>query len=321
MLKNRVMQFNNFNEYRKFVDTIKSRQWVIDIRDLKPWTVNENGTLVLDFGIGEIPVRETALNSILCRYGLSGAAFRDEKTSDENLAKVLNEFKHMLPEFVKIMVCDDAINSVNTQMYSHIPLGEILDESLLTVGNFFKKDVNCEVLSSYDLTYIKFKTDKRFKFNGMSQKLVITLSNSENGMGSVRYGAYLGNGLPVMNDISIVHKKNSNLETVQNAVESLDVVVNQAIKALRLLEKINVTAPVGAVNRLGKNAGLPKCYLEEVTEKIKEEPTKEYTAANLYQMLVQAVLDGKDSPRIQERYKNDLLKLIHADWSLFSKTE
>lgn len=315
MIKNELQKFNDFDTYYEYVNKISVEEFVIDTRNFKPWEVDSNGSLTLDFGQGVFPVRETVLNSLLERYCLSGGAFRDTNTSDKNLAVILNELRHMLPEKVKIMVADGAINSINSAIYSHIPLTEVLDETVTTVSNFFNEEVRCDICSDYAMTYINFFTDRKFTFNGKERQLVITMSNSENGTGSLRYGAYVGSNIPVMSDLSIIHKKNSNMETVINIVSMLETVVEKAQAQISLLEKMVLTAPTAAIEKLGKQVGLPKKSLEIAKAKLTVNTV--YTAADIYEMLVESVIKDGEPITTLERHQNDLVKLIGADWSMF----
>ena len=324
MLRNIKRSFESIEEFREYLDTVDTQCEFINKCSLKDWSVDQSGTLLMNFAQKSFPVRETALDSILSRYKVNGDAFRDERTSDETLAKIFNTLNYMCNDMLKIMITDGAVNSVNTSVYSHIPMTEILDESAEVIGTFYKGDVRCNILHSYANTYIKFYTDKYFTFNGKKRKLIITLSNSENGQGSVRYGAFIGNGmLPIMDDICIVHKNDANIQKVQTAVDSLEKVVTQAVSALCLLEVIELSSPVTAVKDLGKQIGLPKMYINNVVANIEVATNlgrqQKFTAAEIYDLFGEAIMEGRESELIQERYKNNLLKLISMDWSKYSK--
>lgn len=324
MLKNKKRMFESIEDFREYLDTEETVCESINKDLLGSWVANSDGTLTMNFANKSFPVRETALNSILSRYKVSGDAFRDERTSDQTLANIFNELRYICDDSIKIMITDGAVNSVNTSVYSHIPMTEILDESAEVIGTFYKGDVRCNIMHSYANTYIKFYTDKYFTFNGKKRKLIITLSNSENGQGSVRYGAFVGNSmLPVMDDICIVHKHDANIEKVQTAVDSLEKVVTQAISALCLLEKIELSTPITAVKELGKEIGIPRMYINNVIANIEVTTNlgyqQKFTAAEIYELFGEAIMEGKESDMIQERYKNNLLKLISMNWSKYSK--
>lgn len=314
MIKNKTKVTNDFDTYYDYVSNLSVNEYLVDTKDMKPWIVN-NGELFLDFGQGLLPVRETVLNSLLERYCLSGSAFRDERTSDGNLAVILNELHHMLPEKVKIMVADGAINSINSAIYSHIPMTEVLDETLSVISNFFKEKVSCNIVSDYAMTYIRFFTDRSFTFNGKEQRLILTMSNSENGTGSLRYGAYIGHDMPIMTDLSIIHKKNSNMDSVVKTISMLETVVEKAQADVAKLEKLILDSPAVAIDKLGKQVGLPKKALEVAKANLVNKTV--YTAADVYEILTDAVIKDGEPITTLERHKNDLVKLIAADWSMF----
>ena len=322
MLKDRKMLFNDLTEFRSYSDGIETNQMVFDIRDLpeKPFKV-ENGNLSLETFKGTYPFRESALNTTLSRLGLAGEAFRNPKTSDEILANVFNEMKHMLPQFMVVMLADGAVNSINSIGYKHIPMADVLDETVEMVSSFYRGKMNCEIVTCYATTYIKFYTDKKVSFNGKERPLIVTLTNSENGSSAIRYGAFVGRSLlPIMDDLAIMHKKNASIEKVQDELNQLEAVIEKAVERLVLLESTVLTTPISAVKKLGKDVGIPEKYRDDVVEQIEAAGTsKTYTAADIYEMITEAVMSGKDSPTIQERYKNNILKLLGADWDRYAK--
>lgn len=318
MLKNIEKNFNDLNNFRKKLEMSETHCILADKKDIQDWET-ENGDLVLNYAGKQIPVRETALASILGRYKVNGEAFRSPKMNDAILASVFNDLKNILDDSVKIMVTDGAINSINSKEYSHIPMTDILDESVISIGNFYEGPIKCDITSSYEKTRIKFYTDKRFEFNGLDRKLTIVLSNSENGQGGVRYGAYIGNCLPIMSDINIIHKYKANLDRVSEAVNSLEIVVNQAYEALCLLEDIELKAPCSAARDLAEKAGIPEMYIKDVTNNIKGASSiTVFTAAQIYDMYVDAINRLSSSKESSERYKNNVLKLISYKWDKYA---
>lgn len=318
MLKNIEKNFNDLNNFRKELEMSETHCILADKKDIQDWRA-ENGDLVLYYAGKQIPVRETALASILGRYKVNGEAFRSPKMNDAILASVFNDLKNILDDSVKIMVTDGAINSINSKEYSHIPMTDILDESVISIGNFYEGPIKCDITSSYEKTRIKFYTDKRFEFNGLDRKLTIVLSNSENGQGGVRYGAYIGNCLPIMSDINIIHKYKANLDRVSEAVNSLEIVVNQAYEALCLLENIKLKAPCSAARDLAEKAGIPEMYIKDVTNNIKgASSTTVFTAAQIYDMYVDAINRLSGSKESSERYKNNVLKLVSYKWDKYA---
>lgn len=322
MLKDRKILFNDLNEFRSYSDNVKTEQMVFDIRDLpeNPFKV-DGGNLSLETFKGTYPFRESALNTTLSRLGLAGEAFRNPETSDQILANVFNEMKHMLPNFMIVMLADGAVNSINSIGYKHIPMNEVLDETVEMISSFYRGKMNCEVVASYATTYIKFYTDRKVKFNGKERPLVVTLTNSENGSSAIRYGAFVGrNMLPIMDDLAIMHKKNASIEKVQDELNQLEAVINEAVGRLVLLEGTVLTTPLAAIKKLGKEVGIPEKYRDDVSEQIENAGTsRTFTAADIYEMITESVMSGKESPTIQERYKNNILKLLGVDWERYAK--
>lgn len=321
MLKNKKTFTSGYSpesiqRYAKKLEEIQVESFLCDKENFN--ISAESGEMVAEVFGEKYPVRETALNSILCRYGVGGDTFR--KLDDTTLSSVLGMLKNYLPETFTVMIADGALNSVNSESYVHIPMKEVFDKTCEMVRPFY--DTNSEpasVDSDYAVSTVYFKTDKNYEFNGSERKLFVRLTNSENGDASIQYQAYLGRNdakLPIMSEIKIVHKGKADSEKVNTALSELEAVITKNVEAIRMLERVDVTMPTTAVKELMAEAGLPKKSAKALAEKIKLNPTVKYTAADLYEMIYDQIVElGKE-----ERYTNDVLKLTRANWSKYSNT-
>ena len=260
-------------------------------------------------------VNEAARDTILSRYGLSGRTLRE--CTDSELSNVINSVKRFLPENVSVMIMDNMVIGVCSENYAHIPLMDILNATVEAVSPFYEKEVDAVAEYDYSKCYVKFTTEKEFEFCNKKKPLVITLTNSESGESSVRFGAYIGSMIPIMSDITVIHAGEADIEKVQNAISGLESVVRQAYHAVKLLDDIHVVTPVTAVKKLGKNIGIPEKYCKEITDKIMY-TTEQVTAADIYSLFAETINDAVLSQSCKEQYRNNLLKLVTADWSDFS---
>lgn len=264
----------------------------------------------------DYPIRETVKASLFGRLGLGGDTMK--LLNDKELLGIIDIVKaNYMTENVTVMVTDGAINSINSDKYAHIPIKEVYENTLNAVVPFFNGDITASIEADYAESNILFNTDKKFTFGGKERQLFIKLANSENGEASLKYNAFLGKSLlPIMSEIRIIHKGDKDLDSVDEALSSLEGVITQNVEAVSLLEDIQVTAPLTAVSELCSKAGLPKKVVKLVKEQIERAGNgATYTAAKLYEIIFDKTVEiGKS-----ERYTNDTLKLLRYDWNEYSK--
>ena len=316
MRTNEIRKFYNINDFMNHLSTIKTEKMLCDSRDIE--FVEIDGCLHLSIDNSEIPVRETALNTILSRLGVYGPTWR--RTFDFELAECFKTLRHYLPKYVSVMVSDGCVNSMNSQQYVHIPMTDIMDATLQTVQNYCRDEVKTEITTGYDATVIRFTTDKKIKFNGSSRTLIITLMNSESGESAVHFGAFLqnnqGGNIPFMTDMTVIHRGESTIESVEESLSAMDAAINKAIKAVRRLEKRTIAYPVSTVKRVGKRIGLPEKYTNMVVYAVQNLTT--CTAADIFEHFSLSLADVENYATL-ERYKNDVLKLVALDWDVYDK--
>lgn len=315
MKKNQTVVLKNYEALVEEINARKGTKYLEFGESLR--FVLQNEELHLDFGGKVIPVRETALPSILARMGIAGRTFYE--MTDAELQKVFEVTQFYLPtapNMVNIMVADGCINSVNSDIYAHIPTEEILDEVMGVVEPMFKGDLKLEASVGYDITHIKFFTDRSFTFNGKQKKLMITFTNSENGTSCIRFAAYIrsgGNLIPIMTDIAVVHKGDDKkgFNRVIESISMLDGVINEAVNALRKLQKIEVNHIESTITICASRIGLPKKYIEKVRKDFVN--ISSCYASDIYEAFSNAIAN-QDNLSTYERYKNDVVKLINLDW-------
>lgn len=316
MKENEIRKFYNVNHYMDHLCSIQTEKLLCDTRDLD--FIEVDGCLRLVINDEEIPVRETALNTILSRLGVGGPTWR--RMFDMELAECFKTMRHYLPKHVTVMISDGCVNSMNSQQYVHIPMTEIMEATLTAIQNYCKDEVKAEITSGYDATAIRFNTDKKIRFNGASRNLIITLMNSESGESAVHFGAFLqskqGCNIPFMSDITVIHRGEATIESVEESLDVMDAAINKAIKAVRRLEKRQIAYPISTIKRVGKRIGLPEKYTNMVLFWAQNLST--CTAADIFEQFSLSLADVENFATM-ERYKNDVLKLVALDWDVYDK--
>ena len=316
MKENEIRKFYNVNHYMDHLCSIQTEKLLCDTRDLD--FIEVDGCLRLVINDEEIPVRETALNTILSRLGVGGPTWR--RMFDMELAECFKTMRHYLPKHVTVMISDGCVNSMNSQQYVHIPMTEIMEAPLTAIHNYCKDEVKAEITSGYDATAIRFNTDKKIRFNGASRNLIITLMNSESGESAVHFGAFLqnkqGGNIPFMSDITVIHRGEATIESVEESLDVMDAAINKAIKAVRRLEKRQIAYPISTIKRVGKRIGLPEKYTNMVLFWAQNLST--CTAADIFEQFSLSLADVENFATM-ERYKNDVLKLVALDWDVYDK--
>lgn len=316
MKANDIKKFYNMNDYMDHLSSIKTEQMLCDARDIEFVEIDE--CLHLCINDEEIPVRETALNTILSRMGVCGPTWR--RMFDVELAECFKTLCTYLPKYVSVMISDGCVNSMNSQKYVHIPMTDIMESTLNVIQNYCRDDIKCEVTTGYDATSIRFNTDKKVKFNGSSRSLIITLMNSESGESAVHFGAFLqnnqGGNIPFMADLTVIHRGEATIASVEESLDAMDASINKAIKAVRRLEKRYIAYPISTIKRVGKRIGLPEKYTNKVLFWAQNLST--CTAADIFEQFSLSLADVENFATL-DRYKNDVLKLVALDWDSYDK--
>lgn len=322
MRKNLVINLNDLNQAMELIKGRETKKKLLNSMDIHFNCVNDELVLDCFYGTEVYPIRETALATILERMGVNGKTFR--VMSDKELADVFKILNHYLPEFVTVMISDGAVNSINSVKYVHIPMEEILDETLSAVAPMCKGDVKIDGIIGYDKTVIDFFTDRNFVFNKKNNRLIVRLTNSENGTSSVRYSVYAYTNrstqlLPIMNDVRVEHKGNdASMDKVVESVSMLEAVINNAVTRLKRLQNITITNIETVIQRIGSKIGFPKTYIKQVSEDFAD--IDECKASDIYEAYVQNVLGNFDKNSSSfEKYENDLLKMVALDWDELQK--
>lgn len=317
MLKNEKF---NFQEIQKFLDFLKIHTWeqmTVPSNEFS-FEMNDENLEVSLWGLN-YPLRETVKQSLFQRYGINGKTLY--QCSDKELFEILGILKGYVPEYLNIMLCDGIANSVNSKSYAHIPLQDIVEETTQAVLPFYEND-DIAVAIDYDYSKCRvvFKTDRLFSFANKENNLIITLTNSECGDAAVRFGAYIGGYImaPIMDDITIVHTGDADIKRVHKAISELEAIVTKNFNAVKLLESIEVTAPVTAIKELCKDAGIPKKYQDDAYASLGF-PRKTF-ASDIYMALAKAIREAETSEECKEKHRNNLLKLVFADWSKYSSS-
>lgn len=315
MLKNtKIYNGRSMDAYKNILQNQKTKMFAVNTKDLT-LSCDADKQLQISFWNNTYPVRETALSSLLSRFKIGGDAFR--LITDGQIQAILDQIMELLPDVVTVMITDGAISSVNSAIYSHLPMTEIVEKTEEFITPFYNNE-NRDIFidSDYSTSQIYYFTDKTFTFNNRKSELVIKLTNSECGDASLSYGAYLKSPsnrylIPIMNDISILHKGNSSFDTVDEKLSQLEGVITKNIEAVILLENILVKTPMLAVKDFGSQTGLPKKVIHKIETEISLSNNEFYYATELYEKFVKAVNEVVDK---DERYQNDLLKLLRMDW-------
>ena len=316
MRANEIKKYYNHYDYLNYLSIIDTEQVVCDTRDIE--FVEIDGCLHLVIGNEEIPVRETALNTILSRMGVSGSTWK--RMVDIELAECFKTLHQYLPKHVSVMISDGCVNSMNSYKYVHLPMTEIMESTLQTIQNYCRDEIKCEVTTGFDATIVRFNTDKKIKFNGSSRNLIITLMNSESGESAVHYSAFLqnkqGGKIPFMSDITVEHRGDSTIESVEESLNAMDAAITKAIKAVRRLEKRYIAFPINTIKRVGKRIGLPEKYTNMVLSWAQNLST--CTAADIFEQFSLSLADVDNCVTL-DRYKNDVLKIVALDWDTYDK--
>lgn len=319
MRKNYKQIINDIEQFEEVVEKRETEKFIFESDDIV-FELSSDNELQLNFAGGQkiFPIRETALASILNRMNIGGKTLYS--MLDSELCEVFKVAKKYMPQYVTVMITDGCVNSINSDIYAHIPMKEILEETMMVVGPMYSTDkMKVYIETGYDKTFIKFFTDRKYSFNGRSRKLIITLTNSENGTSAVRYAAYIQtpDGLiPLMSDVTVVHKGESTvgMNRVVESISMLDGIVNNAINALRNLQKIEISKVETAIKSVGKRCGLPQKYIDQVKQAFANKNT--CYASEIYEVFATTVTDQENLNTL-ERYKNDVLKMINITWDEF----
>ena len=317
MLENKKFYFQEPEEFIRFLENHEWEQMQVPKSEFS-LALDAGGNLVVSLWGKEYPMRETCKQSLLSRYNINGKTLY--KCLDSELHGVLKILEEYFPQEVSVMICSGIVNGVNSKNYSHIPLQEIFEETLQVVSPFYDGEVRCTVDYDYSKCRVFFKTDRSFSFLERENNLIITLVDSECGDSTVRFGAYIGNDMaPIMDDITIVHTGNADIEQVKGEISGLEAVVSKNFQAVKSLENIKVSAPISAIKELGKDAGIPEKYRNDVIDIINSYEKKKITAADIYMTFAKIIKEADVSEECKEKHRNNLLKLVTADWSKFGK--
>lgn len=317
MLKNQVIYEGNDIEYFKdILRMLKTQKVVVKKEDFGLLTDTDN-ELMISVWNKLYPVRETALTSLLSRYRIGGDAFRH--IDDATIKQILDLVQSQFPKAVSVMISNEAVNAVNSENYVHLPMIDVIEHTEdFIIPMCSNGQPKTFIESDFNQTKINFYTDKKFKFNDDEKNLVITLLNSENGDASLRYSASLATShylIPIMSDMFIVHKGNATMDNVDEKLSQLEAVATKNVEAVVLLESINVTKPLAAVNDFGSQAGLPKKVIKDFERKLNALGYDHLKASDIYEMLVCIVNDNV----MNDYYKNDLIKLLRMDWEKYGE--
>ena len=268
-------------------------------------------------------VNECALPSILEAYKMGGKAFTAQGTTDSKLLGVFGIMSHMISDDAQVIFSDEQMIGIRSSRYKLVPLHEILDEIIPVITSWYSEYVKSEVEMSYSESYIKFFTDKEFKFNGRTRPLTVTLKNSENGESSIWINAYIGRStlIPIMRGMNITHTKNrATIDELRDRISGLESVVTQQFEKVAELENHRLQKPLAAIDELERKYKFGKVYCQKVKEEIQATPAASFRASDIYEMFAESMLTGVGVSReTLEGYQNDLLKMLDPsfDWSKF----
>lgn len=333
MLKNETHDFTDVDEFLEYVESQNTRDVVVSLNELNFKVIDE--TLYAKVKNDCYPVRITALPSILNKVRIKGDGIDvlASKNYDEDLEKILNA---LLPhcneapdgsilenrDKLSVMISGEAVNAVNSSVYAHIPMQEIVSALLGIIDNcsYFDEQLNCVIRTDYQYTRIKFFTDKTYNFAGVDRKLIIMLKNSENGQGSCQLLAGFEQNetrtiespmLLIMAPQSTVHRGSNNIDVIDENFSKVEASISKAILDVKKLEGIEIPNPAKTVAQLGKTIGLPKKYIDYL-KKTWSSVSGSTNAAELFISFndaIEAITKGNNET-IEQYQRNNVIKIL-----------
>lgn len=289
-------------------------------------TINGSGLFLNDFENGlRTGIRTCALRTLYTNLGLGGELMKklDHDDMEEYVGfGIAKNRKHRPKLTFKVPVVEGKINAFLSSGYANLPAPIVFEEAL---KHFREKTMEDEFKFNGYWSYAQcageyFLPIKK-EVAGEEYNVVLVVKTSDAGYSSINLSAYLTDEkgrkqLPIMSDISSIHKGNSaTITRLEEMFDMADGAVDDGVKKINKLLHINITNPINTMKRVAKEVGLPKKDTLFVIEGF--EDTGVVTALDCYFALAQILEDESATFSAKERNQGNIYKLLGINWERF----
>ena len=239
-----------------------------------------------DYGYTKMPLRHTALNSILARADVSGRGVKRLFDSDkEKFCRHLNDYFDVKPESRKIMLAliqDDKLSALHSGNYARIPLTEIFYE----INEYLKENYDGVThLASYwsweytearyeirDEYFSKVYTDLLSKYFSDSDFAVqLRVISSDVSESAVRVYPYVLNGsriIPLAGTTTTRHYGNeANISKVKEGFGESFIKFEASCRSLAALADVSINNQKNTMIKAFTWLRIPQKYASDLCEK------------------------------------------------------
>lgn len=293
----------------------------------------ENGThlFLCGEGVNLVPVRETALNGICSRAGLSPSALKTlplDKQEDvlNTLAKYSSAKVQMAEVYHKMNAFLSDGQGRNT--YRMIPQPD-LHEQMQDIADELAEGGDAVFTARWTFANAaarwKLEADP-IRLNGQFYRRRFGYVTSDIGESGVHWYVDLinqnGIAIPAMDPIVSVHRKKSSDIDVMNSVSMLNANLQKGVDMLDELGRMKMHHIANAMTKAGHDVGLPKlAVLKAAAEWEKENGNSEGTALDVYLSLSAAVSDYPAGSQRAEMMRGNIRKLTGLYWPVYDRAE
>lgn len=253
---------------------------------------------------GVIPVRNTAINSILDRARISGFSLTNDEEGtgvavlpDEVKARIITECLGLYSARAKVLYRDEEISAVHSGQYAVLTESDIIEalEGELTEDfpdmTFEQASVSHSFFgASYNLNCTEIEEDIQMMLseigeNPESVKAGIRLFTSDIGTAAVHILSYIetdGHILTFGRPVTVKHMGKKTAGDIRREVKKLYSMFKENTETLKLLSETKISHPAGCIRSIAKEMHLPKKISCEVADEVDAQFSGEKSAYEIY---------------------------------------
>lgn len=349
-LDNFQMQFNNIEEFMgflkereqnthrikvaaenlRFLTIGQAKRWYktdealaerlgVDTELIKDTENNTNMIVVINNGREKKPylLGKSAWISIKNRIEIYGKGF-DMLPPEEKVRDINTRFVQLGKEIVKVIIVDDKIRAIMSQLYAVVVTSDLFDAVLQFSKNRFE---NYEMIESYvdhnisrcKILFTELK-EELAEIYGLRDSFVpgIVVETSDTGYSANKIGAYwqTSKGASFINSneyIYMKHKGKVSLDDILDELPNLFIRYQNTLKKFAKLLTIEISKPITVLKKACKHIGLGKKHtkllVEDFEEKLSVIDPEKVTAYDLCKQILTlpSFVEESQKTDVQER--------------------